>query len=279
MTAASGAARIEAAIGAARTVEPPSGVPDFPKMDPAAFYGLAGEIVRTIAPHSEADPIALLVQFLASFGSVIGGGPYYQVEADQHHPNIFGVLVGTSSKARKGTSAGRIRSVLRGVDDRWVEERVKGGLSSGEGLIAAVSDEIRRYDSKTRQFEVVDPGATDKRLLIEEAEFASALAAMDRHGNTLSPVIRNAWDARTLSTLTKNSPLKATGAHISIIGHITQDELRARMTSTEAANGFANRFLFFACGDLSACRLAAIYLRRRSLPLVSASGKSSNPRE
>jgi hypothetical protein len=44
--------------------------------------------------------------------------------------------------------------------------------------------------------------------------------------------------------MTKHSPLCATGAHVSIIGHITIDELRARLTRTEAANGFANRFLF-----------------------------------
>jgi hypothetical protein len=44
--------------------------------------------------------------------------------------------------------------------------------------------------------------------------------------------------------MVKNSPLKATGAHISIIGHITKDELRARLTRTDMANGLANRFLF-----------------------------------
>ena len=37
-----------------------------------------------------------------------------------------------------------------------------------------------------------------------------------------------------LSTMTKNSPLRATGSHISIIGHITIDELRARLTQTDA---------------------------------------------
>jgi hypothetical protein len=44
--------------------------------------------------------------------------------------------------------------------------------------------------------------------------------------------------------MTRTSPLKATGAHVSVIGHITEDELRARLTRTDAANGFANRFLF-----------------------------------
>src|SRR5262249_8227950 len=60
----------------------------------------------------------------------------------------------------------------------------------------------------------------------------------------LSPILRNAWDGLTLSTMTRNSPLKATGSHISIAGHITEDELRARLTRTDAASGFGNRFLY-----------------------------------
>jgi hypothetical protein len=44
--------------------------------------------------------------------------------------------------------------------------------------------------------------------------------------------------------MTRGSSLSATGAHISIVGHITVEELRARLTRTDMANGFANRFLF-----------------------------------
>jgi Protein of unknown function (DUF3987) len=66
----------------------------------------------------------------------------------------------------------------------------------------------------------------------------------ERPGNTLSPLIRRAWDGDKLATLTRNSPLSATGAHISIVAHITIDELRARISRTELGNGFANRFLF-----------------------------------
>jgi hypothetical protein len=47
-----------------------------------------------------------------------------------------------------------------------------------------------------------------------------------------------------LNTLTKNSPAKATDAHISIIGHITRQELLRYLDDTEAANGFGNRFLW-----------------------------------
>src|SRR5207249_5623360 len=65
-------------------------------------------------------------------------------------------------------------------------------------------------------------------------------------GNTLSATLREGWDSGNLSTLTKNEPITATGAHICIIGHITDDELRAELTATDSANGFANRFLFIA---------------------------------
>jgi hypothetical protein len=218
----------------------------WPQIDEAAFYGLAGDIVRTIEPHTEADPIAVLLQVLVFAGNVIGRMPYYKIEADYHHANIFSVLVGKSSKGRKGTSGGRAKSAFREVDERWMNDRMKGGLSSGEGLINEVRDEVKKWNAKERVTEVVDPGVDDKRLMVTEAEFSNALAVMERPGNTLSPTIRCAWDGGVLSTLTKNSPLKATGAHISIVGHITEDELRARLTRTEAASGFANRFLF-AC--------------------------------
>ena len=82
--------------------------------------------------------------------------------------------------------------------------------------------------------------------MVTEPELAGALAAMERHGNNLSPNIRNAWDGHRLQTLTKASPLKADGAHISIAAHITEAETRARLTRTDMANGFANRFQFFS---------------------------------
>src|SRR5262245_7440807 len=34
-----------------------------------AYYGLLGDIVRAIEPHTEADPVALVLQVLTGFGS------------------------------------------------------------------------------------------------------------------------------------------------------------------------------------------------------------------
>jgi Bifunctional DNA primase/polymerase, N-terminal len=70
-----------------------------------AFYGLAGNVVRLIEPHSEADRMALLVQFLVAFGNLIGRGPHFMAEADAHFTNLFAVLVGRTAKGRLGLGA------------------------------------------------------------------------------------------------------------------------------------------------------------------------------
>ena len=209
-----------------RTEQPkePS-TPTWPTLHKDALHGLAGEVVNTISPQSEADPVAILIQFLVSAGNLFDRHYYYQVESDQHHANLFVALVGESAKARKGISWGRIKSVARIADEQWFSDRTKGGLSSGEGFIYEVRDPVKKWNSGTKDHEVVDPGVTDKRLTVIEPEFAAALAVMERHGNTLSPLIRKAWDGDKLCTLTKTSPLTATNPHVSIIGHITEIEL------------------------------------------------------
>jgi hypothetical protein len=57
-------------------------------------------------------------------------------------------------------------------------------------------------------------------------------------------ILRQAWDNGNLSPMTKNNPISATGAHISLLCHITKQELLARLDDTSKANGFANRFLW-----------------------------------
>jgi hypothetical protein len=175
---------------------------------------------------------------LVAFGTVIGRGPHWKAEATRHGLNLFVCIVGTTSKGRKGTSWGHARRLIETLEIPF-KQRIQTGLSSGEGLIHAV-----RNRDESAEGRAVDPGVSDKRLLIVESEFASPLRVISRDGNTLSPVLRLAWDGGTLQVLTKNSPSKATEAHVSIIGHVTRDELRFELTRTDMGNGFANRYLW-----------------------------------
>jgi hypothetical protein len=95
--------------------------------------------------------------------------------------------------------------------------------------------------------ELDDPGVEDKRILFDERELHRSLSVMKREGNTLSSMLRDAWDCRdVIESLTKHSPTKATNPYMSIIGHITITELVNYLDQTEILNGYANRFLY-AC--------------------------------
>jgi hypothetical protein len=225
----------------------------------AAFHGLAGRIVRKILPHTEADEAALLVQLLVAIGNIIGRTAYADADGAKHFCNLNAIAVGNTSKGRKGTSHGQIMRLLATVAPTWAAERTAEGLSSGEGLIWAVRDKIEKQEpvkEKGRivdyQTVMVDPGIDDKRLLVTESEFAGTLKVAQREGCTLSPIMRRAWDNGDLRTLTKNSPAVATGAHISIIGHITKDELLRTLDAADSFNGFCNRFLWI-CTRRSKC--------------------------
>jgi hypothetical protein len=211
-------------------------------MKPAAYYGLAGELVRRIEPHTESDSAALLVQFLLAFGNAAGRGAYWLAESTPHFTNEFAVIVGQSSVARKGTSLDRILALFDLADPFWVKSKVGNGLVSGEGLIHAIRDARQAADGSCE-----DEGMPDKRLFVAEGEFAQVLAAAGRKENTLSVVIRHGWDGKTLRTLAKNGGKggeTATAPHVSIAAHITLDELKAKLTRCDTVNGYANRFLW-----------------------------------
>src|SRR5262249_32926092 len=145
---------------------------------------------------------SLLGQLLVGFGSLIGRSAYFSVEAARHYSNLFCVLVGESSKARKGTSWSHVRHLLEAIDLKWAGSCIQTGLSSGEGLTSSVRDPIERQealrdrDRRVTGYQTVlaDEGVSDKRLLIVEPEFASPLRVANREGNTLSCVVRQAWD-------------------------------------------------------------------------------------
>jgi hypothetical protein len=195
----------------------------------AAYCGLAGEFVRRIEPHYEGDPVAVLVQFLVAFGSLVGRSAWTgHWLPEPHRANLYCVLVGDTSSAGKGVGWDWTRTMMAKVDAVWDTDHRIGCLTSGEGMI-----------------EHIHGLGHDKRLLSVETEFSRLLKAKGRENNTLCETLRQAWNGDDLQLPTRKCKLPpARESHFSLIGHITGTELLARMTELDARNGVGNRPLW-----------------------------------
>jgi hypothetical protein len=216
------------------------GVPIWPKLDEAALIDLPGEFVAQATLHSEADPAAVLLNLLPFLGAVIGPGSYVEVGDDKHPPRLSTLTVGATSRGRKGTGAGGVKKLAKLLPEGLRIRVTPGPLSSGEGLIYAVRDPSEKLDDNDNP---IDPGVPDKRLFVLSPEFASALKAMRREGNTLATIMRSASDDGDLDPLTKSNRIRATGAHICITSHITREELLKTLDDVEIYSGTMNRYL------------------------------------
>ena len=179
---------------------------------------------------------------------MFGRSRFFNVGDTAHHARLFVALVGASSRARKGTSTDPVSKIFEAAERISHGESTlpfpcglslkvsQGPLSTGEGLIYAVRDGDGADDE----------GVVDKRLLVIESEFGNALQAFRRQGNTLSQVLRSAWDGKDLEPLTKTSRTRASEPHICLLAHITRQELLALLTGSDIWNGLANRLLWLA---------------------------------
>jgi hypothetical protein len=145
---------------------------------------------------------------------------------------------------------GVVRAVMRDVDADWVRWCRTPNLVSGEGLIDRVRDDVYRVmvNKKTGEPEnvLVEPGVEDKRLLCEIQELAGTMRAGRSERSTLFQCMREAWDGVDLATMSKNSRRTATEPHISVVAHITPEELSKLQTDAEIYGGTWNRFLWIA---------------------------------
>lgn len=225
-------------------------VKSWPVLKEAASYGLVGEIVKLACANSEADPASVASTVLAMAGAMFGRKRFISVGDTIHHSRHYYVLVGSSSRSRKGTSLNPVRRIFTEAQRYLLSGRPPisfpsgselkishGPLSSGEGLIAAIRDPRDEED---------DGGVQDKRLLCIESEFGAVLKVCQRPGNTLSSTLRTAWDGMTIAPLTKHDKISATDPHICIVAHITNHELREMLAPSDLWNGFANRFMWVA---------------------------------
>ena len=243
------------------TFDPESlALPEWPQFSTKMCPGFLGEFVALATENSEADPAAVCITALVRFcgevyGLVAGKGPHTYAGDTPHPPRLFSVICGNSSKSRKGTSRHPVSRLFNQQDSAAADlpknlpspaKESGGPLSSGEGLAYSVRDET---DEEREKWQKRNPNEilrdkNDKRLVVTDEEFCSALTSMKRVGNNLSMVVRSFWDSGNCAPLTKNFPVIARNVHVSILGHITIQELTSFFDAVQAVNGFGNRFLW-----------------------------------
>lgn len=204
---------------------------------PAAYHGLLGDIVGAVEEHTEADPAGILASALVMVGVTCGPEHSFYQGARQR-ARLYVVLVGETGVGRKGTGTGVADDVLRAAGDPLAGLRASG-IASGEAVVALFAE--RKAAAEREGNPLYDP-----RLLIEESEFSQLLAKLNREGSTLSQALRNGWDDAILGNFRSRVQQSIEQHHMGLIGHITEADLVRHLTSTETANGFANRILFIA---------------------------------
>ena len=113
----------------------PAGWPAPPA--PAACHGLAGKIVETIAPHTEADPVAIFAQLLVGAGAA---RRTRRLVRGRSHPSppqrVRRRSSATRAKARKGSSWDHVARTAR-PRRPGLHRPGRPGCPPGEGLIWA----------------------------------------------------------------------------------------------------------------------------------------------
>jgi hypothetical protein len=210
------------------------GISASPSLPAAALHGLAGRFVTATAPGTEASPAALLITFLVCFAAMVGRAPYVMVGPAVHHARLFGLIVGDTSRARKGTSKAVVDQILKQMplSGPFLDHHVIRGVQSGEALIDNIAVAI---DNRN--------GVSVGELVVDEEYAGRTLIAAKRQNSILSGVLREAWDGDDLEAKSRANPVVAVAPHLNVLGHATMQELRHNLASTDIANGYANRFL------------------------------------
>jgi phage/plasmid primase-like uncharacterized protein len=215
-----------------------------PRPDSAMFYGLVGKIAQAGAKTTEANPVAVAMNYMTFLSANYGRDVYLYVGNTKHHARIYSLHVGRTGRGRKGEALGLVHRIRHRLEHKqgFLGQTHTGGLSSREGMVCLIQDPP---DPEKGEETAEAVGTWDKRLWIVETEFANVLHQAAREGNTLSSALRDGWDGVSIKPATKHSKTFASCPHIALSAAITPRELLDLLKEREIHSGFLNRFLIF----------------------------------
>ena len=209
-----------------------------------AFEGVAGDIVKLLEPHLEVNREAILANVLVLAGVLFQREAYFLVNADRHYPFDYALLVGNSAVGRKGTTTNQVIEIMEHVTPGFRDDVLRG-MSPGQGLVKAIALRCGPIAATSDSEGTATVVEANRGFFAEITEFAELLAVMRREESTLSAILRQIWEGIRVAVLTRKEPLDVQNASLSCIAHVTKIELLNKLDSTEKANGFANRWMFF----------------------------------
>jgi hypothetical protein len=234
-----------------------------------------GEITKTLEPHTEGDPIGVLLSLMTMYSVAVGTGPTVRVGNDPHPLTVWTILVGETNSGRKGTATGEAKRIFKRACPGLMDPKthlIASGVASGAALVS----EMHNRAIESGWFETIpvdeDSEGSDAlairlspgyQSLIIASEYASILKR-SRIDDSLGQNLRVAWEGDTLSNITKKETHTVYEPHLGVIGHITPGELAASLSASDLAGGSANRFLW------------AYVRRNKSLPHGGTLSKSQS---
>jgi len=203
----------------------------------AALTGAVGEWVLAAAPHTEADPAALLISALVACGVVVGGRPHLWAGDARQSASLFAVVVADTPKANRGLSWSATRRLLEVLDPEVARRQVRTGLGDGRPLLdtlhsAAVPDRHHRGERLS------DP----TRVLVHDPSFTRTLALAGRPASEVPLLVRSAWDGQPIELV--HGRHRVEHHHIGIVAHATADQLAEHLSLSDPSVSFVNRFVF-----------------------------------
>jgi hypothetical protein len=217
---------------------PPLDAAQLPQLAEAAFHGPLGEWVLAAAPHTEADPVALLVTSLVGYGVAAGRGPHLWAGDARQSASVFAAIVADTPKANRGLSWAVTRRLLEVVDPDLTRRRVRTGLGNGLSLL----ETLHAADLAERRYGAEEPDADPGRVLVYEPGLTRSLGFAARASSELPLLIRSAWDGQPLEI--GHGRHRVEEHHIGVVAHATVEQLAQRLSLTGGSVGFVNRFVY-----------------------------------
>ncbi|MFC1616836.1 DUF3987 domain-containing protein, partial [Candidatus Margulisiibacteriota bacterium] len=178
---------------------------------------------------TEADRRAIKSTLMAGLGNQYGGRLKVKLGSIKS-PLILNILiVGETSKGRKGEAIDKALDILKVVNPSWIENNISSGLKTGPGLIQTIinkKEDVNGY----------------KKLFIIEEEGGTLFNLAYQKDNNTHALIRITFDQKPLQNMTVTNPQSVKDYLLTVIVCITPKELEEVMPKLFIHNGSINRF-------------------------------------